>query len=61
MNKYKIFDINKGLMSDDIIIEAKSPIDACKAAGYKNAVRDNYGNLVVRGTRASYVYRGSLS
>lgn len=65
MKKYKIFDMNKSLMQEPIIVEASGPIEAIKAAGYKNKppyteiLRDysgRCGNLVVYGPRGSYVY-----
>ena len=61
MEKYKIFDITKGIFSDDIIVEAKSPLEACKKIYGKDYIikRNVYGtggDLVVYGRRGSYVY-----
>lgn len=65
MKRYKVFDINKGLLVEPIIVEANNPIEAVKAAGYKEKppfaeiARDysgRCGNIVVYGPRGSYVY-----
>jgi hypothetical protein len=59
--KYKIFDMRKGLFSDDAIVEARSPIEAVKKA-YPNAdvkriIHDNSEvNVVVNSCRGSYLY-----
>lgn len=57
MNKYKVYDINGGLLSDDSIVEAKTPKAAIKKLGYKKISRDysNSGNIVI--TRLNYPRR----
>lgn len=64
MTEYTIFDIRRGLFSEDLKIEAKSPMAAMKKA-YPNAkitrctgYHTNYGNVVVKRFRPyqSYVY-----
>ena len=52
--KYKIFDIRGGLLSDDLIIEADSPIKAVRKL-YDNVKRVKNGDIVVNG---SYCYIG---
>lgn len=55
MKKYKIWDIREGLLADDTIIEAKSPIEAVRKL-YNNVKRvKNGGDIVVNG---SYCYTG---
>lgn len=53
--KYRIYDIRGGLLGDDKIIEAKSPIEAVKKL-YNNVKRvKSGGDIVVNG---SYCYTG---
>jgi hypothetical protein len=44
--KYTIFDIRGGLLADDKIIEAKSPIEAVRKI-YNNVKRVKNGDIVV--------------
>ncbi len=64
MNKYRIFDGRLGIMSDDKTIEAKSPIEALKKAGYTNIRRDmtNRGPVLVYRYKGhgSYVYSADM-
>lgn len=53
---YRIFDIRNGLMSSDVLIEAKSPIEAVRKVYPNTTVERDYtntGDIVVNG---SYVY-----
>ena len=53
--KYTIYDVRGGLLADDKIIEAKSPIEAVRKL-YNNVKRvKNGGDIVVNG---SYCYTG---
>lgn len=53
--KYRIYDIRGGLLGEDKIIEAKSPMAAVKKL-YNNVKRvKNGGDIVVNG---SYCYTG---
>lgn len=53
--KYRIWDIRDGLLADNKIIEAKSPIEAVRKL-YNNAKRvKNGGDIVVNGR---YCYEG---
>lgn len=61
--EYEICDLNKGMFSDNKIVFAKTPLEACKKyiksiGEDKKIKRDmtNSGRLVVRNNRASYVY-----
>lgn len=55
MKKYRIYDVRVGLLGDDEIIEAKSPIEAVRKL-YNNVKRvKNGGDIVVNG---SYCYTG---
>ena len=55
MKKYRIYDVRDGLLGEDKIIEAKSPIEAVKKV-YNNVKRvKNGGKIVVNG---SYWYVG---
>lgn len=55
MKKYRIYDIRGGLLDEDKIIEAKSPIEAVRML-YNNVKRvKNGGDIVVN---ASYCYVG---
>ena len=56
MKEYRIFDIRGGLMGDDKVVEAKSPIEAVRKF-YDNVKRDKFcsGPIVVNN---SYVYYG---
>lgn len=64
MNKYRIFDGRLGIMSDDKTIEAKSPMEALKKAGYTNIRRDMYNRSPVLVYRyhghGSYVYSADM-
>ena len=53
--KYKIFDVRGSLLQDDIIVLAKSPMEAVKK--YYDNVRRNYknGDIVVNNR---YMYDG---
>lgn len=63
--KYRIVDLNKGLMADDTYIYAKSPIEAVRQYALelmkdpKNIVRDyeGKGQFVVYGNGKSFVYK----
>ena len=59
--KYRVYDINHGLLAPDVAIEADTAMEAVRQCGYKNIYRDysgKYGNIVVQRTngRGSYVY-----
>lgn len=64
-NKYRIVDLNKGLLGEDTIIYAKSPIKAIREYCLelqkepKNIVRDyeSKGRFVVYSGYRSYVYK----
>ena len=61
MSTYKVYDIRGGLLAPDEKIEACSPAEAVKLAGYENVKRDysgRGGEIVVYGPRGSYVYFG---
>ena len=60
MRKYRIFDLRAGLMSADVIIEAKSPLNAVQKL-YNNVTRtyDGSGDIVVSSNNGSYVYNGN--
>ena len=63
--KYRIVDLNKGLMAEDTYIYAKSPLQAVREYVLelmkepKNIVRDyeGKGRFVVYGNGKSYVYK----
>lgn len=63
--KYRIFDINKGLMADDTYIYAKSPLEAVRQYALElmkdpqSIVRDyeEKGRFVVYGNGKSFVYK----
>lgn len=46
MKKYVIYDVRGGLLADDKIIEAKSPIEAVRKL-YNNVKRVKNGDIVV--------------
>lgn len=54
MKKYRIYDVRGGLLDEDKIIEAKSPIEAVRKL-YNNVKRVKNGDIVVNG---SYCYKG---
>lgn len=59
MKKYKINDLRLPIFDKPPIIEASSPIEALKKLGYKNIKREvesGYGDIVVIGSRGSYIY-----
>lgn len=61
MNTYKVYDIRDGLLAPDKKIDARSPAEAVKLAGYADSRRDysgRGGSIVVTGPRGSYVYFG---
>ena len=49
MKQYVIFDLRGGLMSDNNVVTARSPIEAVRKF-YKNVKRVKNGNFVSRGT-----------
>lgn len=62
--KYRIVDLNKGLMADDTYIYAKSPLEAVRQYALElmkdqNIVRDyeGKGRFVVYGNGKSFVYK----
>ena len=63
--KYRIVDLNKGLMADDTYIYAKSPLEAVRQyflelmKGSQSVVRDyeGKGQFIVYGKGKSYVYK----
>ena len=62
--KYRIVDLNKGLMADDTYIYANSPLEAVRQYALElmkdpqSIVRDyeNKGRFVVYGKGKSYIY-----
>lgn len=61
--EYEVCDLHKGMFDKNIIVFAKTPLEACKKyiksiGEDKKIERDmmNRGRLVVRNNRASYVY-----
>lgn len=61
--EYEICDLNKSMFSDNIIVFAKNPLEACKkyikSIGEDKKIKKdmtNSGRLVVKNNRASYVY-----
>lgn len=52
--KYKIFDIRGGLLSDDSIIEADSPIKAVRKL-YNNVKRVKNGGDIVVNNKYCYI------
>ena len=46
MREYKVFDIRGGLMADDTVVAAKSPIEAVRTL-YDNVRRVKNGDIVV--------------
>lgn len=50
--EYRIVDLNKGLLADDIKIDASGARQALEKCGYKN--------IVVYGNRGSYAYSAVL-
>ena len=56
--KYNIYDIRGGLLDDDKVIEANSPIEAVRKL-YNNVKRvKNGGDITVRVGRKVYCYYG---
>lgn len=63
--KYRIVDLNKGLMADDTYIYAKSPLEAVRQYALElmknpqNIVRDyeSKGRFIVYGSGKSFVYK----
>lgn len=63
--KYRIVDLNKGLMADDTYIYAKSPLEAVRQYALElmkdpqSIVRDyeSKGRFIVYGSRKSFVYK----
>lgn len=56
MKEYRIFDCRGGLLDDDKIVKARSPIEAVRKL-YNNVKRVKNGNIVVN---HSYCYEGTL-
>lgn len=54
MKKYKIFDVRGGLLAEDCVVSATSPIQAVRKF-YKNVKRVRNGDIVVNNT---YCYMG---
>lgn len=54
MKQYAIFDLRGGLMSDNNVITARSPIEAVRKF-YRNVKRVKNGNIVVN---HRYCYEG---
>ena len=55
MKKHRIYDVRDGLLGEDKIIEAKSPIEAVKKL-YNNVKRVKTGGYIV--VNGSYWYVG---
>lgn len=63
--KYRIVDLNKGLMADDTYVYAKTPLEAVRQYALElmkdpqNIVRDyeGKGRFVVYGNGKSFVYK----
>lgn len=63
--KYRIVDLNKGLMADDTYIYAKSPLEAVRQYALElmkdpqSIVRDygSKGRFIVYGSGKSFVYK----
>lgn len=56
MKKYEINDLRLSIFDMPLVVEANSPIEALKKLGYKNIKRSDYGDVVVVGSRGSYIY-----
>ena len=55
--KYVIDDLLNGVFVEMAFVEANSPKQALEKLGYTNIKRDNFGDIVVRNYKASYVYK----